>query len=92
LRTLHGAIFTSNMSTSWTLRADGGRKTRVHSAITLGSISSENKSIKEIVHKPRTTPRRTLPSFCDYALRDESWSRVEAVMRQDEVQMRRAVL
>jgi hypothetical protein len=79
------------MIASQTGRGDGGRKTPVRIAITLVSISSENKSIKEVVHKPRTTPRRTLPFFSsDYALRDES--RAEAVTRQDEVQMRRAML
>lgn len=91
MRTLHGAIFTSIMLTSWTGHADGGRQTIVHSAITLESISSENKSIKEVVHKTRTTPSCTLPSFSsDDALSDES--RAEAVTRQDEVQMRRAML
>ena len=91
LRTLHGAIFASNMITSRAGHGDGGRQTPVRTATTLGSISSENKGIKEVVHKTRTTPRRTLPfSSSDHALRDES--RAEAVTRQDEVQMRRAIL
>lgn len=92
LRTLHGAEFASNMLTSRTGHGDSGRQRMVHTAITLDSISSENKSIKEVVHKTKTTPRRTLPfSFLsDHALSDES--RAEAVTRQDEVQMRRAIL
>jgi hypothetical protein len=92
LRTLHGAIFTSNMLTSRAGHGDGGRQTRVHTAKTLGSISSENKSVTEVVHKTKTTPRRSLLfSFSsDHALSDES--RAEAVTRQDKVQMRRAIL
>jgi hypothetical protein len=66
----------------------------VSTAFALGSISSANKGIKDVVHKSRTTPRRTLPfsfsRFRDSSLRDES--RAEAGMRQDEVQRRRAIL
>ena len=54
------------MLTCRTGDCDGGRQARVTSAITLSAISSENQSIKEDVHKTRTTPRRTrlLFFFC----------------------------